>query len=98
MSNVKKIQAPPPQSSGILGTPPVLDFITKNVQFLHHFFYMSVEQQVTLHSSFVASTSPVHIGIHNYAVDRLAKNRGKDIKLLDTKLSVAKGAYSHMFD
>ena len=30
---------------------------------------------------------PVHIGIHNHAVDRLAKNRTKDTKLLDTKLS-----------
>jgi len=59
---------------------------------------MSVEQPVTLHSSFVASTSPVHIGIHKPAVDRLAKNRRKDTKLLDTKLSVSRGAYSHMFD
>ena len=41
---------------------------------------------------------PVHIGIHNHAVDRLAKNRRKDIKLLDTKLSVSRGAHSHMFD
>ena len=40
---------------------------------------------------------PVHIGIHNHAVDRLAKNRRKDIKLLDTKLSVSRGAHSHMF-
>ena len=40
----------------------------------------------------------VHIGIHKHAVDRLAKNRRKDIKLLDTKLSVSRGAHSHMFD
>ena len=59
---------------------------------------MSVEQPLTLHSSSVASASPVHIGIHKHAVDRLAKNRRKDIKLLDTKLSVSRRAYSHMFD
>ena len=41
---------------------------------------------------------PLNIGIHNHAVDRLAKNRRKDIKLLDTKLSVSRGAHSHMFD
>ena len=41
---------------------------------------------------------PIHIGKHNHAVDRLAQNRRKDIKLLDTKLSVSRGAYSHMFD
>ena len=40
----------------------------------------------------------VHIGIHKHAVDRLAKNRRKDIKLLDTNLSVSRGAHSHMFD
>jgi len=41
---------------------------------------------------------PVHIGIHNHAVGRLAKKRRKDIKLLDTKLSVSRGAHSHMFE
>jgi len=41
---------------------------------------------------------PVHIGIHKHTVDRLAKNRRKDIKLLDTKLSVSRVAYSQMFD
>jgi len=35
---------------------------------------------------------PVHIGKHDHAVNRLAKNRRKDIKLLDTKLSVSRGA------
>ena len=44
-----------------------------------------------------AMVLPVHIGIHKHAVDRLDKNRRKDIKLLDTKLSVSRGAYSHMF-
>jgi len=41
---------------------------------------------------------PVHIGILEHAVDRLAKNRRKDIKLLDTKLTVSTEDYSHMFD
>jgi len=41
---------------------------------------------------------PVHIGIQKHAVSRLAESRRKDIKLLDTKLSVSRGAYSHMFD
>ena len=41
---------------------------------------------------------PVHIGIHKHTVVRLAKNRRKDMKLLDTKLSVSRGAYSHKFD
>ena len=40
----------------------------------------------------------LHIDVLNHAVDRLAKTWRKDIKLLDTKLTVSRGAYSDMYE
>ena len=39
---------------------------------------------------------PVHIGIQKHAVDRLAKNRRKDIKLLDETLSFKRSLLTHV--
>ena len=42
--------------------------------------------------------NPCHIDVLKHAVDRLAKNWRKDIKLLDTKLTVSRGAYSDIYE